>query len=152
MFVPVESRYLGRVAHVYQDFFSREECKSFVKLIDGLPLELTPPKKKGEADRFNRTSVQHAIRFCYDIRFDLLKIVSLSLLWTLRSLSTRCWSCISLRSRTQFQSGDLPRIIPRIHSTPTFECTSTPPASISVVTTTTRCGIRRLVPSQSGRC
>ncbi|EJF66004.1 hypothetical protein DICSQDRAFT_177393 [Dichomitus squalens LYAD-421 SS1] len=36
------------------DFFSPEECKTYVKFIDGLPLELTPPKKKGEADRVNQ--------------------------------------------------------------------------------------------------
>ncbi|KAF9227603.1 hypothetical protein BS17DRAFT_725926 [Gyrodon lividus] len=35
------------------DFLSPEECKRFVKFIDGLPLELTPPKKKGEAERVN---------------------------------------------------------------------------------------------------
>ncbi|KAF8229516.1 hypothetical protein L208DRAFT_1378861 [Tricholoma matsutake] len=35
------------------DFLTPAECKSFVKFIDDLPLELTPPKKRGEADRFN---------------------------------------------------------------------------------------------------
>ncbi|KAH7923872.1 hypothetical protein BV22DRAFT_1130315 [Leucogyrophana mollusca] len=35
------------------DFFSVEECKRFTKFIDDLPLELTPPKKKGEAERVN---------------------------------------------------------------------------------------------------
>ncbi|KAI6045648.1 hypothetical protein EDC04DRAFT_3030930 [Pisolithus marmoratus] len=34
-------------------FLSTEECKKFVRFIDGLPLELTPPKKKGEAERVN---------------------------------------------------------------------------------------------------
>ncbi|KAG5639490.1 hypothetical protein H0H81_000628 [Sphagnurus paluster] len=29
------------------------ECKSFVKFVDTLPLELTPPKKRGEAERVN---------------------------------------------------------------------------------------------------
>lgn len=38
----------------HQELFSPEECKSFIRLIEGLPLELTPPKKKGEADRVNR--------------------------------------------------------------------------------------------------
>ncbi|KAG6826848.1 hypothetical protein H0H93_016091 [Arthromyces matolae] len=33
--------------------FSPEECKAFVKFIDDLPLELTPPKKRGEAERVN---------------------------------------------------------------------------------------------------
>jgi hypothetical protein len=36
-----------------QEFFSVEECKRFVKFIDNAPLELTPPKKKGEAERVN---------------------------------------------------------------------------------------------------
>ncbi|KAH7915008.1 hypothetical protein BJ138DRAFT_1123068 [Hygrophoropsis aurantiaca] len=35
------------------EFFSVEECKLFTKFIDALPLELTHPKKKGEADRVN---------------------------------------------------------------------------------------------------
>ncbi|KAK7014966.1 hypothetical protein R3P38DRAFT_2998686 [Favolaschia claudopus] len=35
------------------DIFSAAECKSFVKFIDSLPLELTPPKKRGEAERHN---------------------------------------------------------------------------------------------------
>ncbi|ESK96882.1 hypothetical protein Moror_6460 [Moniliophthora roreri MCA 2997] len=35
------------------------ECQAFTKFIDGLPLELTPPKKRGEAERINyRFSVQ----------------------------------------------------------------------------------------------
>ncbi|KAF5324832.1 hypothetical protein D9611_004252 [Ephemerocybe angulata] len=38
---------------IVEDFFSPQECKEFVKFIDSLPLELTPPKKKGEADRVN---------------------------------------------------------------------------------------------------
>lgn len=38
----------------YQEFFSIEECKAFIKFIEGLPLELTPPKKRGEAERVNR--------------------------------------------------------------------------------------------------
>ncbi|KII88638.1 hypothetical protein PLICRDRAFT_41836 [Plicaturopsis crispa FD-325 SS-3] len=35
------------------DVLTVEECKIFVKFIEGLPLELTPPKKRGEADRVN---------------------------------------------------------------------------------------------------
>ncbi|KAI0748286.1 hypothetical protein C8Q80DRAFT_1270710 [Daedaleopsis nitida] len=35
------------------DLFSPEECKTYVKFIDSLPLELTPPKKRGEAERVN---------------------------------------------------------------------------------------------------
>ncbi|KAI0062337.1 hypothetical protein BV25DRAFT_1907691 [Artomyces pyxidatus] len=34
-------------------FFSSEECKRFTRFIDEQPLELTPPKKRGEADRVN---------------------------------------------------------------------------------------------------
>ncbi|KIJ69221.1 hypothetical protein HYDPIDRAFT_80229 [Hydnomerulius pinastri MD-312] len=48
------------------DFLSAEECKRFLKFIDELPLELTPPKKKGEAERvnyrFSVTSVAFAER------------------------------------------------------------------------------------------
>lgn len=40
-----------------QDFLSSLECKEYVKFIDSLPLELTPPKKRGEAERVNRTSL-----------------------------------------------------------------------------------------------
>ncbi|KAF8638821.1 hypothetical protein AX17_001879 [Amanita inopinata Kibby_2008] len=38
---------------IIDSFLSAAECKSLVKLIDALPLELTPPKKKGEAVRIN---------------------------------------------------------------------------------------------------
>ena len=41
-------------AEPFQNLLSADECKRFVKLIDGLPLELTPPKKRGEAERVNR--------------------------------------------------------------------------------------------------
>ncbi|KAJ7489830.1 hypothetical protein B0H11DRAFT_2156668 [Mycena galericulata] len=48
------------------DIFTPAECKSFVKFIDSLPLELTPPKKRGEAERHNHrysvTSVDFAKR------------------------------------------------------------------------------------------
>ncbi|KAJ7046657.1 hypothetical protein C8F04DRAFT_1023363 [Mycena alexandri] len=51
---------------VIDDVFSPAECKSFVKFIDSLPLELTPPKKRGEAERYNHrfsiTSVDFAKR------------------------------------------------------------------------------------------
>jgi len=51
---------------VIDDVFSPAECKSFVKFIDTLPLELTPPKKRGEAERHNHrfsiTSVDFAKR------------------------------------------------------------------------------------------
>jgi len=36
------------------ELFSPAECKSFTKFIDNLPLELTPPKKPGEAERVNQ--------------------------------------------------------------------------------------------------
>ncbi|CCL99335.1 uncharacterized protein FIBRA_01353 [Fibroporia radiculosa] len=49
------------------DFLTLGECKEFVKFIDSQPLELTPPKKKGEADRVNLNSVAMAHRL-----FDLL--------------------------------------------------------------------------------
>lgn len=38
---------------IIDEFLSVEECKRFVKFIDNAPLELTPPKKKGEAERVN---------------------------------------------------------------------------------------------------
>ncbi|KAG6336918.1 hypothetical protein ID866_2156 [Astraeus odoratus] len=45
-------------------FLSAGECKKFIEFIDKLPLELTPPKKKGEAERvnfrFSVSSVQFA--------------------------------------------------------------------------------------------
>lgn len=37
-----------------QNLFSPEECKAFARFMDNLPLELTPPPKKGEAQRVNR--------------------------------------------------------------------------------------------------
>ncbi|KAF5330614.1 hypothetical protein D9619_006000 [Psilocybe cf. subviscida] len=36
------------------DLLTPAECKSFVKFIDSLPLELTPQKKRGEAERVNQ--------------------------------------------------------------------------------------------------
>ncbi|KAI0053987.1 hypothetical protein FA95DRAFT_1507459 [Auriscalpium vulgare] len=38
---------------LFDGFFSAKECKDFVQFIDEQPLELTPPKKRGEADRVN---------------------------------------------------------------------------------------------------
>ncbi|KAJ7063183.1 hypothetical protein C8F01DRAFT_955779, partial [Mycena amicta] len=35
------------------NILSAAECKAFLKHIDSLPLELTPPKKRGEAERHN---------------------------------------------------------------------------------------------------
>lgn len=50
----------SQYSFIMQDFLTPAECKSFVKFIDDLPLELTPPKKRGEADRFNRKSGLHS--------------------------------------------------------------------------------------------
>ncbi|KAF8577254.1 hypothetical protein K439DRAFT_1418386 [Ramaria rubella] len=36
-----------------ESLLSPEECKSFVSFVEQLPLEATPPKKRGEADRMN---------------------------------------------------------------------------------------------------
>jgi hypothetical protein len=36
-----------------QNVLTPAECRSFVDFIDSQPLELTPPKKRGEADRVN---------------------------------------------------------------------------------------------------
>ncbi|KAJ3494797.1 hypothetical protein NMY22_g20023 [Coprinellus aureogranulatus] len=38
---------------IIESFFSPQECKEYVKFIDSLPLELTPPPKKDEATRVN---------------------------------------------------------------------------------------------------
>ncbi|KAL0580275.1 hypothetical protein V5O48_001780 [Marasmius crinis-equi] len=35
------------------NFLSTSECQAFVKMMEALPLELTPPKKRGEAERVN---------------------------------------------------------------------------------------------------
>ncbi|KAK1232291.1 hypothetical protein PQX77_004665 [Marasmius sp. AFHP31] len=41
------------------NFLNALECQAFIKMIEMLPLELTPPKKRGEAERVNyRFSVQ----------------------------------------------------------------------------------------------
>jgi len=39
-----------------QNLFSEAECRQFVQFIDSQPLELTPSRKKGEADRVNCAS------------------------------------------------------------------------------------------------
>ena len=36
-----------------QNLLTPAECRSFVDFIDSQPLQLTPPKKRGEADRVN---------------------------------------------------------------------------------------------------
>ena len=38
---------------LFQNVFSPAECQTFVDFIDSQPLELTPHKKRGEADRVN---------------------------------------------------------------------------------------------------
>ncbi|KJA20253.1 hypothetical protein HYPSUDRAFT_68659 [Hypholoma sublateritium FD-334 SS-4] len=48
---------------VIDDLFSPSECKAFVKFIDTLPLELTPPKKRGEADRVNQRFSVSSVAF-----------------------------------------------------------------------------------------
>jgi hypothetical protein len=57
---------------------SAEECKSFVRFIDGLPLELTPPKKRGEADRVNCDSTLARILRRAHRRADRTSITSLA--------------------------------------------------------------------------
>ncbi|KAI0273563.1 hypothetical protein BC834DRAFT_966073 [Gloeopeniophorella convolvens] len=43
------------------NLFTPAECKSFIEFVDNQPLELTPPKKRGEAERVNhRTSIPSA--------------------------------------------------------------------------------------------
>lgn len=57
-----------RCIYVMQDFFSATECKAFAKFIDKLPLELTPPKKRGEAERVNRKFGRYFIRSSTSLR------------------------------------------------------------------------------------
>ncbi|TRM61875.1 hypothetical protein BD626DRAFT_500801 [Schizophyllum amplum] len=58
--------YLEDQIILVKDFLSPAECKAYVQFIDNLPLELTPPKKRGEASRMNHristTSPEHAQR------------------------------------------------------------------------------------------
>ena len=47
--------------NIFQNLFTPAECRTFVDFIDSQPLELTPPKKRGEADRVNRRSLSTAL-------------------------------------------------------------------------------------------
>ncbi|KLO12617.1 hypothetical protein SCHPADRAFT_829289 [Schizopora paradoxa] len=38
---------------IIQDALNEDECKRFIDFVEGLPLELTPPPKKGDAQRVN---------------------------------------------------------------------------------------------------
>ncbi|KAH7889467.1 hypothetical protein F5I97DRAFT_1934365 [Phlebopus sp. FC_14] len=57
---------------VIDDFLSAEECKRFVKFIDELPLELTPSKKKGEAERLNYRFSVTSLSFAQELHGLLL--------------------------------------------------------------------------------
>ncbi|KAJ7582880.1 hypothetical protein C8J56DRAFT_1005780 [Mycena floridula] len=46
---------------VLHEFLSPKECKAWAKMIDDLPLELTPPAKRGEANRFNCKSYRFSV-------------------------------------------------------------------------------------------
>jgi len=52
---------------VIDDLFSPSECKAFVKIIDALPLELTPPKKRGEAERVNQRFSVNSVDFAQSL-------------------------------------------------------------------------------------
>ncbi|THH18481.1 hypothetical protein EW146_g2510 [Bondarzewia mesenterica] len=52
--------------------FTRKECSLFVRFIENQPLELTPPKKRGEADRLNHRLSITSISFAQRL-FALLK-------------------------------------------------------------------------------
>lgn len=54
---------------LWQDAFDIEDCRRFIKFIDSLPLELTPPPKKGEAERVNRMSFRFIRTLCGDSEF-----------------------------------------------------------------------------------
>ncbi|KDQ60743.1 hypothetical protein JAAARDRAFT_204556 [Jaapia argillacea MUCL 33604] len=45
------------------NLFSVDECQKFIRFIEGLPLELTPPKKRGEADRLNHRFSINSVPF-----------------------------------------------------------------------------------------
>ncbi|KAG6865625.1 hypothetical protein C0991_000912 [Blastosporella zonata] len=49
------------------ELFSPAECKAFVKFIDELPLELTPPKKRGEAERVNHRFSVSSVSFAQQL-------------------------------------------------------------------------------------
>ncbi|KZT26274.1 hypothetical protein NEOLEDRAFT_1241144 [Neolentinus lepideus HHB14362 ss-1] len=60
IFPPIKSKKALECTALLQDqillldnFLTHEECKRYIAFIDSLPLELTPPKKKGEAERVN---------------------------------------------------------------------------------------------------
>ena len=48
-------------SNIFQNVFTPAECRSFVDFIDRQPLELTPHKKRGEADRVNCKSFSVAL-------------------------------------------------------------------------------------------
>ncbi|KAI0082759.1 hypothetical protein K474DRAFT_1585268 [Panus rudis PR-1116 ss-1] len=49
------------------DFFTLEECKAYIRFIESLPLELTPPKKRGEAERVNHRISITSVDFARDL-------------------------------------------------------------------------------------
>jgi hypothetical protein len=51
---------LASKSNIFQNVFTPAECRTFVDFINSQPLELTPHKKRGEADRVNCRS-----RFSY---------------------------------------------------------------------------------------
>jgi len=53
-------------------FFSAAECKAFTKFIDELPLELTPSKKRGEAERVNQRFSVTSVDFAHTLHTLLL--------------------------------------------------------------------------------
>ncbi|PPQ65312.1 hypothetical protein CVT24_011439 [Panaeolus cyanescens] len=57
---------------VIDNLFSLQECKSYVKFIDSLPLELTPPKKRGEAERVNHRFSVSSLDFAQKLHALLL--------------------------------------------------------------------------------
>ncbi len=52
---------LASKSNIFQNVFTPAECRTFVDFIDSQPLELTPPKKRGEADRINCRSLSAAL-------------------------------------------------------------------------------------------
>lgn len=52
---------LASRSNIFQNVFTPAECRSFVDFIDRQPLELTPHKKRGEADRVNCRSLSAAL-------------------------------------------------------------------------------------------
>jgi hypothetical protein len=70
MLVRIHFLEIVQLIHV-QDFFSPTECKAFVKFIDDLPLELTPPKRRGEANRVNRKDLHSFLHHVFVHEIDL---------------------------------------------------------------------------------